>query len=144
MCPARGRTATDFDFGFLHEPLFVVLAPGSAHTIIRQANLMSGPFFLQHPESESPAVLVLVNSRLAANSQPSNPNLAISLPGATYGGDVHPEQESQAGSRRDRRKKRKNRLDLQVVGHNFLTDLQGEKGLIEGGECHPPGARDEF
>ena len=51
---------------------------------------MSGPFFLQHPESESPA---------------PNPNLAISLPGATYGGDVLPEQESQAGSRRDRRKK---------------------------------------
>ena len=30
---------------------------------------LTGPLFLYHPESESSAVLVLVNSRLAANSQ---------------------------------------------------------------------------
>jgi hypothetical protein len=29
---AQGRTATHFDFGFLHKPLFMVLAPGSART----------------------------------------------------------------------------------------------------------------
>ena len=69
MRPAQGRTATHFDSGFLHKPLFMVLAPGSAHTIIRQANLMSAPFFLQHPETESPAVVVLVNSRCFAMIQ---------------------------------------------------------------------------
>jgi hypothetical protein len=46
---AQGRTVTYFDFGFLHEPLFMILAPGSAHTIIRQANLMSGPFLCSIP-----------------------------------------------------------------------------------------------
>ena len=30
---------------------------------------MTGPLFLYHPESESLAVVVLMNSRLAANSQ---------------------------------------------------------------------------
>jgi len=39
-----------------------------AEVYMKIANL-SGPLFLRHPESESPAVLVLVNSRLAANSQ---------------------------------------------------------------------------
>src|SRR5258708_14866956 len=45
------------------------LPPGSAHGIIRHSNRLSGPLFLHHSESESPAVLVLVTSRLAANSQ---------------------------------------------------------------------------
>src|SRR5260370_4382982 len=31
--------------------------------------ILRGPLFLHHPESESPAVVVLVNSRLTANSQ---------------------------------------------------------------------------
>lgn len=34
-----------------------------------QWSRLSGPLFLLHPESESPAVVVLVNSRLAANTQ---------------------------------------------------------------------------
>src|SRR6266446_5073959 len=44
-------------------------------------------------------------------------------------------------------KKRKDRLDLQVVGDDFLTDLQGEKGLIEGegntiGQAHTTNSHD--
>ena len=38
-----------------------------------------GPLFLYHPESESPAVLVLVNSRLAAISFASS--LGVLFPG---------------------------------------------------------------
>ncbi len=38
------------------------LPPGSAHGVIRHQNLLSGPLFLYHAESESPAVWVLVNS----------------------------------------------------------------------------------
>jgi hypothetical protein len=48
---------------------FTELPAISAHRIIRLLNRLSGPLFLHHPESESPAVCVLVNSRLAANSQ---------------------------------------------------------------------------
>src|SRR5258708_20943702 len=44
-------------------------------------------------------------------------------------------------------KKRKNRLDLQVVGDDFLAYLQGEEGLIEGErnttrQAHPTNSDD--
>ena len=45
------------------------MLPKIAYNVARARKELSGPLFLHHPESESPAVLVLVNSRLAANSQ---------------------------------------------------------------------------
>jgi YD repeat-containing protein len=45
------------------------LPPVSAGVMIRTPIFVSGPLFLYHPESESPSVVVLVHSRLAANAQ---------------------------------------------------------------------------
>jgi hypothetical protein len=55
---------TYFDFGFFHEPLFMVLAPGSTPHHHTTSESDERPLFVQHPESESAAVVVLVNSRL--------------------------------------------------------------------------------
>jgi|SRR5277367_3271710 len=49
--------------------VLVALRPVSARLSFAGSLGVSGPLFLYHPESESSAVLVLVNSRLAANSQ---------------------------------------------------------------------------